>query len=130
VEVENSTSRPQPYPPYEAEVNTPLWEPKPPWTKIWSLQTPLSEALKIPRLLHKVVPYGADQVPPFTYQGAPFALIPRPIHGWLCFHIPFALARGPSTVSNFYIPFALNRGLSTVYSGLPLPSLWRQISTA
>jgi len=114
VEGENSTSGPQPYQPYEGgDYPLPYFQHSPMGIRASvdqnsDLQAPLSEASKLPRLLHGAVPYGADQAPPFTYQGAPFALIQRPIHRCVNFYIPFALIRGLSTVSRwlyFYIPF-------------------------
>ena len=124
MEGENSTSGPQPYQPYEAEVtnspisNTPLWESEPPWAKIRtsklpflklpsspfrSFQAPPAEASKLPRLLHGAVPYEADQASRglstcsrWLYFSIPFGSPPGAIHGLMAMFLLYRLvpARG------------------------------------
>ncbi len=115
VEGENSTGGPQPYQPYEAEVtnspisNTPLWESEPPnspcsyteqyYTKLIRL---LEACPRVPdgyTFIYRLVPArGHPRLAMLFYTICPR---PRPstVPRWLCFYIPFALARGPSTVS-------------------------------
>ncbi len=112
--METLLAGPSPTSPMRRRLPTPLFPTLPFGNR--SLQTPLFEASKLPRLLHGAVPYEADQA------SRGLSTCSR----WLYFYIPFDPRPRPSTVGYPFIyrlpsPEALPRLAMLLYTVCPRP---------